>query len=85
MILFLSTLATAGLAFMWWVFWRALVKSGGNVKEVLLSPSFFRTCTVMGVIAASVVLSLSGKLEGEITAAILSGIAGYVLGQIGKD
>jgi len=70
----LSILATLGLAFMWLVFWVAVVRSGGNVAQVLLSPAFFRTCTVMGIVAATVVLSLSGKLEGQITAAILSGI-----------
>jgi tetrahydromethanopterin S-methyltransferase subunit C len=36
----------------------------------------------MGVIAATVVLSLAGRLEGNLTAAILSGIVGYVLGQL---
>ena len=36
----------------------------------------------MGVIAATVVLSLAGRLEGNLTGAILSGIVGYVLGQI---
>jgi hypothetical protein len=50
--------------------------------DILRSPSFFKTVTVMGVIAATVVLSLAGRLEGNITGAILSGIAGYVLGQL---
>lgn len=36
----------------------------------------------MGVIAATVVLSLAGRLEGNTTGAILSGIVGYVLGQL---
>lgn len=85
MILDLSILATCGLAFMWFVFWWAVVASDESVKDILLSPAFFRTTTVMGIIAATVVLNLSGKLEGNITGAILSGIVGYVLGQIGKD
>jgi tetrahydromethanopterin S-methyltransferase subunit C len=36
----------------------------------------------MGVIAATVVLSLAGRLEGNIAGAILSGIVGYVLGHL---
>jgi hypothetical protein len=36
----------------------------------------------MGVIAATVVLSLADRIKGELTAAILSGIVGYVLGSI---
>jgi hypothetical protein len=78
----LSVLATIGLVAMWWVFWSAVSKSKESVHEVLMSSSFFRVTTVMGVIAATVVLSLAGRLEGNITGAILSGIVGYVLGQM---
>lgn len=78
----LSVLATVGLIIMWAIFWNAAAKSNESVHDVLLSPSFFRTVTVMGVIAATVVLSLAGRLDGNITGAILSGIVGYVLGQI---
>jgi hypothetical protein len=78
----LSILATVGLILMWAVFWFATVKAKESIHEILLSPSFFRTVTVMGVIAATVVLSLAGRLEGNITGAILSGIVGYVLGQL---
>ena len=81
-IVWLSILATAGLVLMWAVFWSAIVRAKESVHEVLLSAGFFRTVTVMGVIAATVVLSLAGRLEGNITGAILSGIVGYVLGQI---
>lgn len=78
----LSVLATVGLVVMWWVFWSAIGRTKENVHDVLMSPSFFRVVTVMGVIAATVVLSLAGRMEGNITGAILSGIVGYVLGQI---
>jgi hypothetical protein len=78
----LSVLATVSLVLMWGVFWWAIVRSKESVHEVLVSPGFFRTVTVMGVIAATVVLSLAGRLDGNITGAILSGIVGYVLGQI---
>lgn len=78
----LSILATAGLVMMWGMFWHSVAKSRESVMDILTSPSFFKTVTVMGVIAATVVLSLAGRLEGNITGAILSGIAGYVLGQL---
>jgi hypothetical protein len=78
----LSILATVGLVLMWGVFWFAAVKAKENIHEILLSPSFFRTITVIGVIASTVVLGLADRIEGSITGAILSGIVGYVLGQI---
>jgi hypothetical protein len=78
----LSVLATGGLVLMWAVFWRAVAQGKESVREILLSAGFFRTVAVMGVIAATVVLSLAGRLEGNITGAILSGIVGYVLGQL---
>jgi hypothetical protein len=81
-IVWLAVLATTGLAIMWAVFWFAVVRAKESVHEVLLSAGFFRTVTVMGVIAATVVLSLAGRLEGNITGAILSGIVGYVLGAV---
>ena len=78
----LAVLATVGLVLMWAVFWLAIIRAKESVHDVLLSPGFFRTVTVMGVVAATVVLSLAGRLDGNITGAILSGIVGYVLGQI---
>jgi hypothetical protein len=62
--------------FWWRAGWDA------SAYEILQSQSFFRTVAVMGVIAATVVLSLAGRLEGNITGAILSGIVGYVLGHL---
>ncbi|PYX92051.1 MAG: hypothetical protein DMG67_08055 [Acidobacteria bacterium] len=78
----LSVLATTGLAVMWLGFWIAVILRKESVHEILLSTGFFRTVAVMGVVAATVVLSLAGRLEGNITGAILSGIVGYVLGQL---
>ena len=72
----------AGQALAWLVFWIVIWRRGENVGEILASPGFFGTVAVMGVIAATVVLSLAGRLEGNITGAILSGIVGYVLGQL---
>jgi hypothetical protein len=81
-VVWLSILGTSGLVAMWTVFWFAVTKSGESVHEVLLSEGFFRVVAVMGVVAATVVLSLAGKLEGNATGAILSGIVGYVLGHL---
>ncbi len=81
-ILWLSVLATAGLVLMWGIFWVAVHRRNESITEILMSPTFFRVVTVMGVIAASVVLSLAGRLEGNLTGAILSGIVGYVLGTV---
>jgi polyferredoxin len=80
-VVWLSVLATAGLALMWAVFWWR-VGSQTGIYDILQSSGFFRTIAVMGVIAATVVLSLAGRLEGNITGAILSGIVGYVLGHL---
>jgi uncharacterized membrane protein len=81
-ILWLSVLATSGLVVMWVAFWFKVDTSKDSIHDILLSTGFFRTVAVMGVIAATVVLSLAGRLEGNITGAILSGIVGYVLGQL---
>jgi hypothetical protein len=81
-ILWLAILATTGLAFCWGAFWWAVTRRGENIRGILASPGFFRTVVVMGVIAAAAVLSLAGRLPSNITGAILSGIVGYVLGQL---
>ena len=78
----LAVLATSGLVAMWAIFWLAMRRTDESMTEILLNPSFFKTVAVMGVIAATVVLSLAGRLEGNLTGAILSGIVGYVLGSV---
>ena len=83
-ILWLSILATGGLVLMWSVFWIAAARTKESVRAILLSAGFFRTVAVMGVIAATVVLSLAGRVEGNIAGSILSGIVGYVLGQLSR-
>lgn len=83
-ILGLSALATAGLVFMWAAFWKAASQQQESIRGILLSAAFFRTVAVMGVIAATVVLALAGRLADNVTGTILSGIVGYVLGQSEK-
>lgn len=78
----LSILATVALVVMWGMFWHSVARSPEKVMDILTSPSFFKAVTVIGAIAATVVLSLAGRLDGNITGAIPSGIAGHVLGQL---
>ena len=81
-IFWLAVLATVGLAVLWGTFWFAVARSRNSVQEILASPGFFRSITVVGVVAATVVLTLAERLEGNMAGAILSGIVGYVLGQL---
>lgn len=79
-IMWLSVLATAGLIIMWVVFWLVASRRNESIIDILLSPGFFKVIAVMGIIAATAVLALAGRLPSNLTAAILSGVAGYVLG-----
>jgi hypothetical protein len=81
-VLLLSILATLGLSACWTVFWIVVYRREESITEILSNPSFFKVVTVMGVIAAAVVLSLCDKIDGTLTASILSGIVGYVLGSL---
>src|SRR5262249_6070510 len=81
----LAVLATAGIVLMWWIFWSAVKKSNEKVSDILFNPAFFRTVAVIGVIAIVAVLSLSNRMSGNITGSILSGIVGYVLGQMSHE
>lgn len=78
----LAVLAAVCIVLMWCMFWHTVAKSQDSVIDVLKSPSFFKGSTVIGVIAATAVLSLAGRLDGNVSGAILSGIVGYVLGQL---
>jgi hypothetical protein len=80
----LSILATSGLVAMWGIFWLAVWRKNESITDILVNPSFFKVVAVMGVIAATVVLSLADRLQGNLTGAILSGIVGYVLGTTTK-
>jgi len=82
MVLYLSILATSGLAIMWVAFWVAVYKQNQSIPAILASPGFFRTIVVMGVIAATAVLSLAGRMDSNATGAILGGVVGYVLGHV---
>lgn len=78
----LSFLAAIVLFLMWGVFWLAIIQSKVSILDVLSSQGFFRTVAVMGVIAATAVLGLAGRLDSNIAGAILSGVGGFVLGHL---
>jgi len=81
-VLWLSLLATTGLSLAWAVFWLVAWHRDANIAEIISRPELFRIITVMGVIAATAVLSLTNRIDGNLTGAILSGIVGYVLGSV---
>lgn len=81
LIIFLSILATLGLFLMWGIFWFFVWKSKESITYIIQSPFVFKIIVVMGVISATAVFTLTGKLSGDIAGAIISGIVGYVLGQ----
>jgi hypothetical protein len=84
-ILVLAGFATGGLGIMWIAFWISVIRAKESIPGILASAGFFRTVTVMGIIAATAVLSLANRIDGNVTAAILSGIVGYVLGQLASS
>jgi|ERR1700694_279134 len=81
-IISLAYLAAAGIVIMWIAFWILVYLKKESIQEILLSPAFFKTVAVIGVVAATAVLSLAQRLEPNLTGAILSGTIGYVLGTV---
>jgi hypothetical protein len=69
---------------MWVVFWLVASKRNESIIAILLNPAFFKVIAVVGIIAATAVLALAGRLPSNLTAAILSGVAGYVLGSTAR-
>ena len=50
------------------------------MEELVKSGSLIRLATILGIVAAIVILCVVGNISGEASVAALSGIAGYVLG-----
>jgi hypothetical protein len=80
----LSLLASGGLIILWAIFWLVVWRRQESATEIVAKPEFFQIITVMGIVSATVVLSLAGRIDGNLTAAILSGIAGFVLGSVSQ-
>ena len=70
-IMVLAWLATIAILLMWFGFWVAVIWQKEKVSEVLFNPAFFKTVAVVGVIAATAVLSLAQRLEENFTARFL--------------
>ncbi len=79
-ILAICVLAVFGLIMIFGIFFFAIIRSKADLTETILVPTFIKALTVAGVISATTVLALAQVLEGQVVAAILSGIVGYVLG-----
>lgn len=77
-IYFCLIVAITGL-FGWTIFWLVLRKEG-NVRELFSEGSFLENLTVVGIVIATTSLGAIGVLSGQVCGAIISGIAGYVLG-----
>lgn len=58
--------------------------SGENIAEILRRSEVPKLATIILIIAAASFLGLLGIIEGQAVVAILSGIAGYVLGDRGR-
>jgi hypothetical protein len=61
-----------------------LFKSNPDLFEVARASGTLHLVTVLAVVLSTTLLSLERVLTGEVTASILSGIVGYVLGSIGS-
>jgi len=71
-------------ALCWGILFLSL-RGRDEIMKVLLSEGNLLRMIAVGFIIASVgTLCLVGKLSGEVASAILSGVAGYVLGGIPK-
>lgn len=79
-IIIISLLATIGIVSMWIVFFIIAYKQDEKLTDIIRMDAFFKAITVIGVIGSTSVLAIAERIEGELAAAILSGIVGYILG-----
>lgn len=62
-----------------------VLKGKDEILKVLLAEgNLLRMIAVVFIVGSVATLALVGKLSGDVTTAIFSGIAGYVLGGISK-
>jgi hypothetical protein len=66
-------------------FWKTNTGGAKTFTLFLQRGDALRIMTVGGIVVAATFLALAGVLDGAAVAAILSGIAGYVLGGLGKS
>ncbi|HEU0310292.1 MAG TPA: hypothetical protein VFR36_03610 [Sphingomicrobium sp.] len=66
------------------MFWKGNL-SGGSIVKILQQTDVPKLATIIMIILAASLLGLLGVIEGEAVIALLSGIAGYVLGHRGTD
>jgi hypothetical protein len=62
------------------MFWRGNI-AGAGVARILQQTDVPKLATIILIVMAASLLGLLGVIEGEAVIALLSGIAGYVLGK----
>jgi small-conductance mechanosensitive channel len=71
---------TSGGVLICWLWYFYVVKANRENVHEAISGAFIQNLTVILVVFAVGLLALAGVLSGELTATLLSGIVGYVLG-----
>lgn len=66
-------------------FWRAGSGTAKTFSLLIQRGNLLKLLTVLCIVIAATMLAILGKIPSEGITAILSGIAGYVLGGIGKS
>lgn len=61
------------------MFWKGNI-SGASIARILQQTDVPKLATIILIVLAASLLSLLGVIKGEAVIALLSGIAGYVLG-----
>ncbi|MDP8313529.1 MAG: hypothetical protein RAP70_00440 [Candidatus Celaenobacter antarcticus] len=64
----------------WITFFIILSRNKEKIKDILSGSGFIQNLTVIGVVIIVGCLAIGGIFSGELCAAILSGISGYILG-----
>lgn len=66
-------------------FWRAGQGTAKTFSLLIQRGNLLKLLTVLCIVVAATMLAVLGKIQPEGITAILSGIAGYVLGGVGKS
>ena len=83
--LYLTAILVGAVVLGWVVLCIALVRAKRNRIDVIQDKGFLSAITVVLIISAVLLLTLTRQLSGEIAGTLLSGVAGYVLGSLKKS
>jgi hypothetical protein len=76
------SISLAGAILVGWLSFFYVAKHTRESLRELIGGSFIQNLTVILVVAVAGCLALARVLSGEVTATLLSGIVGYVLGSV---